>query len=80
MTISQLSRRDFLKLSASGVLGLVLSELGMDRALAASPASQGRAIRSGVQIYDAPYLTANKTDLLRIDESRPARRNARRYD
>ena len=60
MTISQFSRRDFLKLSASGVLGLVLSELGMDRALAASPASQGRAIRSGVQIYDAPYLTANK--------------------
>src|SRR3972149_553389 len=68
MTISQLSRRDFLKLSASGVLGLVLSELGMDRALAAPPASQGRAIWSGVQIYDAPYRTANKTDLLRIDE------------
>lgn len=68
MTISQLSRRDFLKLSASGVLGLVLSELGMDRALAAPPASQGRAIWSGVQVYDAPYLTANKIHLLRIDE------------
>lgn len=68
MTLSQLSRRDFLKLSASGVLGLVLSELGLDHALAAPPASQGRAILSGVQVYDAPYLTANKTHLLRIDE------------
>ncbi|MDP2777088.1 MAG: L,D-transpeptidase family protein [Anaerolineales bacterium] len=68
MTISLLSRRDFLKLSASGALGLVLSELSIDRALAAPPASQGRAIWSGVQIYDAPYRTANKTDLLRIDE------------
>lgn len=69
MTISQLSRRDFLKLSASGVLGLVLSELGIDRALAAPSASQGRAIWSGVQVYDAPRLTANKIHLLRIDET-----------
>jgi hypothetical protein len=34
MTVSQLGRRDFLKLSASGVLGLALSELGVGRALA----------------------------------------------
>jgi lipoprotein-anchoring transpeptidase ErfK/SrfK len=68
MTISQLSRRDFLKLSASGVLGLVLSELGIHRALAAPPASQGRAIWSGVQIYESPSLLAKKTHLLRIDE------------
>ncbi|WKZ37699.1 MAG: L,D-transpeptidase family protein [Anaerolineales bacterium] len=69
MSISQLSRRDFLKLSASSVLGLVLSELGIQRALAAPPASQGRAIWSGVQIYDAPHLTAKKIHLLRIDEA-----------
>lgn len=68
MTISQLSRRDFLKLSASGLLGLVLSELGIHRALAAPPASQGRAIWSGVQIYESPSLLAKKTHLLRIDE------------
>ncbi len=71
MSISQLSRRDFLKLTASGVLGLVLSELGLDRALAAPPTSQGRAIWSGVQIFDAPYLTANRIHLLRIDEVVP---------
>jgi lipoprotein-anchoring transpeptidase ErfK/SrfK len=68
MSITQLSRRDFLKLSASGVLGLVLSELGMDRALAAPPASQGRAIWSGVRVFDAPSITANNIHLLRIDE------------
>jgi lipoprotein-anchoring transpeptidase ErfK/SrfK len=68
MSISQLSRRDFLKLSASGVLGLVLSELGVDRVLAAPPTPHGRAIWSGVQVFDAPRLTANRIHLLRIDE------------
>lgn len=68
MSISQLSRRDFLKVTASGALGLILSELGIDRALAAPPTSQGLALFSGVQIYDAPYLTANKIDLLKKDE------------
>jgi lipoprotein-anchoring transpeptidase ErfK/SrfK len=68
MTLSQLSRRDFLKLTASGVLGLALAELGMDLASAAPPASQGLSLFSGVQIYDAPFLTANKVDLLRKDE------------
>jgi len=69
MSITQLSRRDFLKLTASGALGLVLAELGLDRALAAAPASQGRAIWSGVRIFDAPALTANVVHLLRIDET-----------
>ncbi len=64
-----ISRRDFLKLSASGALGLVLSKLGLDRALAAPPASQGRAIWSGVRIFDAPALTANEVHRLRIDET-----------
>jgi lipoprotein-anchoring transpeptidase ErfK/SrfK len=68
MSISQLSRRDFLKLTASGALGLVLSELGLDRALAAPPASQGRAIWSGVRVFDAPSLTANEVKLLGIDQ------------
>ncbi len=70
MAISQLSRRDFLKITASGTLGLVLAELGIDSALAlaATPASQGLALLSGIQIYDAPYATANKLDLLKKDE------------
>lgn len=69
MTISQLSRRDFLKLSASGVLGLVLSELGIDRALAASPpASQGRIIWSGIPLYDAPALNAKQLLLFGTDK------------
>jgi hypothetical protein len=48
MTKPTLSRRDFLKLSASGALGLVLSELGIDRALplfASQAASSGAAFR-----------------------------------
>ncbi|MFM8369848.1 MAG: twin-arginine translocation signal domain-containing protein, partial [Chloroflexota bacterium] len=68
MTISQLSRRDFLKLSASGALGLALSELGVDRALAAPPTSKGLAIFSGVPIYDAPFATANKIELIGKDQ------------
>lgn len=68
MTISQLSRRDFLKLSASGVLGLALSELGIDHALAAPPASQGRITWSGIPLYDAPASTANKIYLFPIDK------------
>ena len=50
------SRRDFLKLSASGALGLFLVETGIDRALAskAPPASHGRVLMSGLFLYEAP--------------------------
>lgn len=68
MTIHQLSRRDFLKLTASGALGLVLSELGLGRALAAPPASKGLALFSGVPIYDTPSIKANTVDLLGKDQ------------
>lgn len=44
------SRRDFLKLSASGVLGLVLSELGVDSALAAPEGSKFKIVH-GVEVY-----------------------------
>ncbi len=62
------SRRDFLKLSASGVLGLVLSELGIDHALAAPPASQGRITWSGIPLYDAPSFKAKELHLFGIDQ------------
>ncbi|MBI5353481.1 MAG: L,D-transpeptidase [Chloroflexi bacterium] len=68
MTISQLSRRDFLKLSASSALVFVLSEMGIDRALAAPPTSQGRIIWSGVPLYDAPNLSAKQLHLFGIDK------------
>lgn len=68
MTISQLSRRDFLKITASGALGLVLSELGLSRAFAAPPASKGLALFSGVPIYDAPSIKGNKVELLGKDK------------
>ena len=68
MTKINFSRRDFLKLSASGVLGLVLSELGIDHALAAPPASQGRATFSGVPLYDAPSFKAKELHLFGMDQ------------
>lgn len=66
--ISKISRRDFLKLSASGALGLVLSELGIDRALAAPPASQGRITWSGVPLYDEPSFQAKELHLFGLDQ------------
>jgi hypothetical protein len=63
-----LSRRDFLKLSASGALALVLSEMGIDRALAAPPASQGRITWSGIPLYDAPTFNAKELHLFGIDQ------------
>jgi lipoprotein-anchoring transpeptidase ErfK/SrfK len=50
------TRRDFLKLSASGALGLFLAETGLDRALAlAEPlANHGRVLMSGLFMYEVP--------------------------
>jgi hypothetical protein len=64
----QISRRDFLKLSASGALGLALSELGIVHALAAPPASQGRITWSGVPLYDAPSFKAKELRLFGNDQ------------
>jgi hypothetical protein len=66
--MEKLSRRDFLKLSASGTLALVLSEMGIDRALAAPPASLGRITWSGIPLYDAPALNAKQIHLFGMDE------------
>jgi len=65
--MTQLSRRDFLKLTASGALGLALSELGLRHALAAPPASQGRITWSGIPLLDEPNAAANKLYLYPID-------------
>ena len=54
--ISSFTRRDFLKLSASGALGLFLAETGLDRALALAepPANHGRVLMSGLFMYEIP--------------------------
>ncbi|MBL8077281.1 MAG: L,D-transpeptidase family protein [Anaerolineales bacterium] len=66
-----ISRRDFLKLSASGALALVLSEMGIDRALAAPPASHGRITWSGIPLYDAPSFNAKQLHLFGVDQVYP---------
>ncbi|CAG0982359.1 hypothetical protein ANAEL_01821 [Anaerolineales bacterium] len=63
-----ISRRDFLKLSASGVLGLALSDLGLVHALTSPPASHGRTIWSGIPLYDAPSFNAKKLELFGVDQ------------
>lgn len=68
MTNFQLSRRDFLKLSASGALALALSEMGIDRALAAPPTSQGRITWSGIPLYEAPSFQSKELRLFGIDK------------
>jgi lipoprotein-anchoring transpeptidase ErfK/SrfK len=54
------TRRDFLKLSASGALGLFLAEAGLDRALAVTepPASHGRVLMSGLFMYAVPSFSS----------------------
>ncbi len=53
------TRRDFLKLSASGALGLFLAETGLDRALALTepPANHGRVLMSGLFMYEIPSFS-----------------------
>lgn len=57
----QLSRREFLKLATSGTLAFALSDLKLDRALAAPTLPQGLMTISGIPLYDAPSFNANKT-------------------
>jgi hypothetical protein len=65
--LKTLSRRDFLKLSASGALGFALAEMGFDRALAAPPASQGRITWSGVPLLAEPFFKAKEIMKFGID-------------
>ena len=67
-SFNQLSRRDFLKLSATGILGLALSELRLERAFAAPPASHGRITLSGIPLYETPALNAKILHLFGLDQ------------
>lgn len=65
--ISDLTRRDFLKLAGAGALGAVLAELKLERALAQSAPKSGRMTISGIPLYDAPSFNAAKVRLLNKD-------------
>jgi lipoprotein-anchoring transpeptidase ErfK/SrfK len=62
-----LSRRDFLRLSAAGVLGTLLAEASIDRALART-LTQGRMTRSGISLYREPAFKASRLHTYGRDE------------
>jgi len=64
----QISRREFLKLATTGSLAFALSDLKLDRALAASSVTQGLMTISGVPLYDAPTFKANEIHLFGKDK------------
>ena len=45
------SRRDFLKASGAGLLGLFLADLRLEQVFAAPAPTQGRVIDSGVELF-----------------------------
>jgi hypothetical protein len=61
------SRRDFLKASGSGLLGLFLADLRLDEVFAAEPPNQGRATISGIDVFREPFFDAPKVDVLGRD-------------
>ena len=71
--LSSFTRRDFLKLSASGALGFFLAETGLDRALAseAPPASHGRVLMNGLIMYEAPSFSSEKWTAFGKDQTVP---------
>jgi len=62
------SRRDFLKVSSAGLLGLFLADLRLERVLAAEIPMQGRSTMSGIEVFSEPFFNAKKMYLLRRDE------------
>jgi len=71
------SRRDFLKVSSAGLLGMFLADLRLDRAFAKHPKrsewiaaetpKQGRIMLSGVELYSEPFYNAKKLDIFGRD-------------
>ena len=68
-----LSRRDFLKLSASGLAGLFLTSLPVDFARAGGETSDllGRVAKKSVKMYDGPSTAGKLIRLLERDELLP---------
>lgn len=61
------SRRDFLKASGAGLLGLLLADLRLERAFASETPKQGRITLSGVELYSEPFFNAKKLDIFGRD-------------
>ncbi len=70
---STFTRRDFLKFSAAGALGLLMTELGIDKvsAGAAPLQKQGRTTWSSLTIYDKPSFSAKEVNLYGRDKVLP---------
>ena len=62
------SRRDFLKASGAGLLGLFLADLRLEHVFAAEMPKQGRSTMSGIDIFSEPFFNAKKKYMLRQDE------------
>lgn len=62
------SRRDFLKASSSGLLGLFLADLRLDRVLAAETPKQGRITISGIELLREPFFVAKKLSAFGLDK------------
>ena len=62
---STFTRRDFLKFSAAGMLGLLMAELGLDKVEAGAPPlpRQGRTCWSSLTIYDKPSFNGTVLNL-----------------
>jgi lipoprotein-anchoring transpeptidase ErfK/SrfK len=67
------TRRDFLKLSASGALGFFLAETGLDHAIMseAPPASHGRVLMNGLIMYETPSFSSEKWTAFGKDQTVP---------
>ena len=61
------SRRDFLKVSSAGLLGLFLADLRLENVFAAETPKQGRTTLSGIELYSEPFYNAKKLDIFGRD-------------
>jgi lipoprotein-anchoring transpeptidase ErfK/SrfK len=62
------SRRDFLKASGAGLLGLFLADLRPGQVFAAQTSRQGRIIDSRVELFREPFFSADILHLFGRDE------------
>jgi lipoprotein-anchoring transpeptidase ErfK/SrfK len=62
------SRRDFLKTSAAGLLGLFLADLRLENVLAAEVPTQGRSTWSGIEVLSEPFYGTTLLRALGKDE------------
>ena len=62
------SRRDFLKASGAGLLGLFLADIHLERVFAVETPKQGRSTMSGIDVFNEPFFNAKKIYMLRQDE------------